>query len=195
MTLPVSPEPPPAGRIAARTCLVLGGARSGKSGYAQTLAERSGLAPIYVATATVYDDEMQDRVDRHRAARDHRWRTVEEPLALAATLEREAAPEAVVLVDCLTLWLTNVMLGGGDADAASSGLAEAIAGVRGPLVLVSNEVGMGIVPDNALARAFRDAQGRLNQTMAEACDAVVLVTSGLPMLLKPSVALTLILRA
>lgn len=171
-----------------RTCLVLGGARSGKTGYALTLAERSMLRPVYLATATVWDDEMLDRVQRHKSERDGRWRTVEEPLALVDCLAAEAAPDTVVVVDCLTLWLTNIMLGGGDPAAESIRLADAIPALRGPVMLVSNEVGFGIVPENALARRFRDAQGRLNQAVAQSCDAAVLIVAGLPLVLKPSSA-------
>ena len=177
------------------SCLVLGGARSGKSAYALDLAQRSGLAPVYLATATVWDEDMRLRVQRHRQERDGRWRTVEEPIELVTALARASAPDAVVLVDCLTLWLSNVMLASRDVDAAAAGLIDALSGLPGPVVLVSNEVGSGIVPDNALARDFRDAQGRLNQAAARACDAAVLVTAGLPTLLKPSVAPLLDLRA
>ena len=176
-----------AGEIAARSCLVVGAARSGKSAYAQALAEADGRPPVYVATAEVSDAEMRTRVDAHRAARDGRWRTAEAPLDLGDALVRLCGPEAIVLVDCLTLWLTNVMLGGRDVDAAGRELAAALPGLAGPVIFVSNEVGAGIVPDNRLARDFRDAQGRLNQAMAKACDAVVLVAAGLPLALKPAV--------
>lgn len=170
---------------AARACLVIGAARSGKSRYAQQLAEAADRQPIYLATATAEDDEMRSRVAAHRGDRDPRWRTVEEPLALAETLVRLARPDAIVLVDCLTLWLSNLMLGGSDLGDATRRLAASIPHLPGPVIFVSNEVGAGIVPDNRLARAFRDAQGRLNQGMAEACDTVVLVSAGLPVLLKP----------
>lgn len=173
-------------RHAVRTCLVLGGARSGKSSFAQELAEASGRTPVYVATAAVWDDEMRDRVERHRAVRNERWRTVEEPLALADVLVREAVPGTVVVVDCLTLWLTNLMLGGHDTERAASQALDALSATSGAIILVSNEVGSGIVPENALARRFRDEQGRLNQAVAKACEAAVLVTAGLPLVLKPS---------
>jgi adenosylcobinamide kinase/adenosylcobinamide-phosphate guanylyltransferase len=167
--------------------LVLGGARSGKSRYAEGLATATGLDLVYVATATDHGDpEMQARIARHRAERDARWHTVDAPLDLVGALRRETAASRVVLVDCLTLWLTNVMLGGADVDAAVADLAARVTDTPGPVIFVSNEVGMGIVPDNALARAFRDAQGRLNQRMAAACDTVVFVAAGLPMRLKPS---------
>lgn len=177
--------------LAAAHTLVIGGARSGKSRFAEALARRSGLARVYIATATAFDDEMRERIAQHRAdrARDG-WRTVEEPLELAGALRHEATPGRIVLVDCLTLWLTNVMLGGaaerqqGDAAVACSRLAAILPDLAGPVVFVSNEVGSGIVPDNKLARDFRDAQGRLNQAVAEACDRVVLVAAGLPLTLK-----------
>lgn len=169
-----------------KTCLVLGGARSGKSRYAQQLAEDSGRELVFLATAMAWDDEMRDRVAAHRRDRDERWRTVEEPLALAKVLNRHAVAGAVVLVDCLTLWLTNLMLGGHPVPQAVDRLAEAIVECRGAAILVSNEVGAGVVPDTPLGRAFRDEQGRLNQAIAARCDAAVLVVAGLPMLLKPS---------
>lgn len=140
---------------------------------------------MFCATAgEAGDAEMAARIARHRRERDARWRTVEAPLALAATLVEVARPDAIVLVDCLTLWLTNVMLGGEDVEAAGAALVGGLPALGGPVVFVSNEVGSSIVPDNALARRFRDAQGRLNQAMAAACDAVVLVVAGLPLVLK-----------
>ena len=166
--------------------LVLGGARSGKSRYAEALATACGRTKIYVATATAWDEEMQARIANHRQDRAGAgWRTVEEPLALRETLGRQANPDRIVLVDCLTLWLTNLMLGGHDAEAEARGLAADLPRLGGAVILVSNEVGWGIVPDNALARAFRDAQGRLNQAMAQVCGHVVLVAAGLPLVLKP----------
>ena len=171
--------------------LVIGGARSGKSRHAEALARGTGLERVYLATATAWDDEMRARIALHRDGRAaDGWRTVEEPLALVDALHREAAPGRVVLVDCLTLWLTNVMLGAapeaaqGAVEEACAGLAAAVPGLAGPALFVSNEVGWGIVPDNRLARDFRDAQGRLNQRMAEACGRVVLVAAGLPLALK-----------
>ncbi len=170
----------------ARHVFVLGGARSGKSRYAQQLAEATGRTLLYCATATPHDDaEMDARIARHQADRDARWRTLEAPLRLGETLRGETAPDRVVLVDCLTLWLTNVMLGGDDMATETARLAALVPTLTGPVIFVSNEVGQGIVPDNAMARAFRDAQGRLNQAMAAACDTAVLVVAGLPLLLKP----------
>ncbi len=172
--------------IQARSCLVLGGARSGKSGYAQRLAESAGGRLIFVATATAWDDEMRDRVARHRQERDARWLAVEEPIALVEALRRHGRPDTVMLVDCLTLWLTNLMLGGHDHDEAVRQLARELPKLQARVVLVSNEVGSGIVPETPLGRSFRDAQGRLNQAVAVACDTVVLVAAGLPLVLKPT---------
>ncbi len=147
---------------------------------------------MFCATAgEAADPEMAARIVRHQAERDGRWHTVEAPLALGPMLAEAAAQDAVVLVDCLTLWLTNVMLAGDDVEAAGKALARGLPALRGPVVFVSNEVGAGIVPDNALARRFRDAQGRLNQDMAAACDVAVLVVAGLPLVLKDTAGLGL----
>jgi adenosylcobinamide kinase/adenosylcobinamide-phosphate guanylyltransferase len=167
--------------------LVIGGARSGKSRHAEALARATGLERVYVATAVAFDDEMRERVDLHRASRaEDGWTTLEEPEALLPALRREARPGRIVLVDCATLWLTNVLLGAGRraAEAASVELAAGLPGLAGPAIIVSNEVGWGIVPDNKLARDFRDAQGRLNQSLAGICRRVVLVAAGLPLVLK-----------
>lgn len=163
---------------------VLGGARSGKSRYAQQRAEAIGGRHLFVATAQAWDDEMRDRIARHRADRDARWETVDAPRDLAAALEANSGAGAVALVDCLTLWLTNLLLANADLDAATQDLCEAIRGFEGTLILVSNEVGFGIVPENALARRFRDAAGRLNQAVAAAADEVALVVAGLPLRVK-----------
>ncbi|MBV9247072.1 MAG: bifunctional adenosylcobinamide kinase/adenosylcobinamide-phosphate guanylyltransferase [Methylobacteriaceae bacterium] len=169
-----------------RSVLVLGGARSGKSRFAQTLAEGSGRAPTLIATATAGDEEMRARIERHRADRGNAWSTIEEPIALAKALARATGPRRVVVVDCLTLWLANILHAGGDADAAANELVAVVAELSGPAIFVANEVGWGIVPENAVARRFRDAQGRLNQVMAAACDNLVLVTAGVPRVLKPT---------
>jgi adenosylcobinamide kinase / adenosylcobinamide-phosphate guanylyltransferase len=171
---------------AARKVLVLGGARSGKSRTAQALVSASGLPPTLIATAQALDDEMKARIDRHRAERPAGWHLREEPLALAAAIGAEVRPDRAVLVDCLTLWLSNVMLDGRDLDDAIATLVEAIAGASGPLVLVSNEVGQGVIPAHALGRRFRDEQGLLNQAVATACDTVLLVVSGCPVVIKPA---------
>lgn len=166
-----------------RITLVLGGARSGKSRYAEALVRDAG-GGIYLATAQALDDEMAARIARHRAERGNAWTTIEEPLELAAALERGAQAGRPILVDCLTLWLSNLM---GTARAVERETARLIAVLKTlpvPVVLVSNEVGLGIVPDNALARAFRDEAGRLNQAVAAAAGRVVLLAAGLPLVLK-----------
>lgn len=160
--------------------LVLGGARSGKSRHAEALVTRSPPPWRYIATAQAYDDEMRARIATHRASRPPGWDTVEAPLDLAQAL---ATPHPV-LVDCLTLWLTNVILADQDPDAATVTLEEALNARRSPTVLVSNEVGLGIVPDNALARRFRDAAGLLHQRLAAHADAVTLLVAGLPLKVK-----------
>lgn len=170
---------------AARVTLVLGGARSGKSRYAEELCRARPGERIYVATAEARDAEMRDRVARHRAEREgDGWRTIEETLDLTDVLAREAVPGRVLLVDCLTLWLTNHLLGGSDIDREIAALAETVSATAGPLVLVANEVGFGIVPENRLAREFRDHAGRLNQRIAAAADEVTLVVAGLPVAVK-----------
>lgn len=171
-----------------RRALVLGGARSGKSGFAERLARETGLSRVYVATAQPFDAEMAARIAQHREDRGAGWITVEAPRDLAAALARADAADRVVLVDCLTLWLTNVMLGegegGGDAAAAGDSLLGALPALRARVVFVSNELGMGLVPETPLGRRFRDAQGRLNQRVAAACDTVAFVAAGLPLWLK-----------
>ncbi|MBP9185215.1 MAG: bifunctional adenosylcobinamide kinase/adenosylcobinamide-phosphate guanylyltransferase [Fuscovulum sp.] len=172
-----SPVPPD------RFTLVTGGARSGKSTHAEALASATGRPRRYIATAQAWDDEMADRIARHRAQRGPGWTTVEAPLDLCGALAQATAAE-VVLVDCLTLWLTNHMLAGHDLAAQAGQLAQALAACPAPVIAVTNEVGWGIVPENALARAFRDEQGRLNQRLAAQADRVVAVLCGLPLVLK-----------
>jgi len=166
--------------------LILGGARSGKSALAERLAMESGLAVSYIATAEALDDEMAARIARHRADRPQGWRTVEAPRALAFALAYEAAPERCLIIDCLTLWLTNLMLAEDAAllERERAALLEALPRLPGQILLVANEVGLGIVPDNALARRFRDEAGRLNQAIAALCDHVIFVAAGLPLTLK-----------
>lgn len=164
--------------------LILGGARSGKSRYAQTQAESLRLPVTLIATAQALDEEMAQRIARHRADRDALWRVIEEPADILAALRAAAAPDRVVIVDCLTLWLSNLMHAGRDVGEAGEALAACLAGAPGPVFLVSNEVGLGLVPDNPLGRAFRDAQGWLNQRLAQVCARVVFVAAGLPLLLK-----------
>lgn len=176
------PEQTPANRDA-RLTLVLGGARSGKSRYAEELIMALPAPWTYVATAQALDDEMTARIGEHRGRRGPRWRAIEAPLDLARAIAAAPAP-APVLVDCLTLWLSNLMLADRDIDAEIARLEQALAAHTAPVVLVSNEVGFAIVPDNALSRRFRDHQGRLNQRIAAQADRVILVVAGLPMFLK-----------
>ncbi|MGC4252641.1 MAG: bifunctional adenosylcobinamide kinase/adenosylcobinamide-phosphate guanylyltransferase [Sphingobium sp.] len=164
--------------------LVLGGARSGKSRYAQARAEQAGGTLAFVATAQAHDAEMQERIARHRADRDDRWITIEAPLDLAGAIAEAGRKADAVLVDCLTLWLSNLLLAEKDIASAVAALEQAILSSSIPVMLVANEVGLGIVPDNALARRFRDEAGWLNQKIALVCAEVVLVTAGLPMVLK-----------
>jgi len=161
--------------------LILGGARSGKTTHALAAAEASGRGLVMIATAEALDAEMEERIARHRAERGPRWRTIEAPLDLASALAQVSADETAV-VDCLTLWVSNLMHADRDLEAETARLIAALPGRD--LVLVSNEVGLGIVPDNALARRFRDAAGRLNQQVAAAADRVVFVAAGLPLTLK-----------
>ena len=161
--------------------LILGGARSGKTAHALAAAEASGRGLVMIATAEALDAEMEERIARHRAERGPRWRTLEAPLDLAAALAHVSAEETAV-VDCLTLWVSNLMHADRDLEAETARLIAALPGRD--VVLVSNEVGLGIVPDNALARRFRDAAGRLNQQVAAAADRVVFVAAGLPLTLK-----------
>ncbi|WP_028967813.1 bifunctional adenosylcobinamide kinase/adenosylcobinamide-phosphate guanylyltransferase [Sphingomonas phyllosphaerae] len=165
-----------------RIRLVLGGARSGKSRHAQALAEACAAPWRFVATAQAFDAEMAERIAHHRADRSAAWATIEAPLALAETIA--AVGDGVLLVDCLTLWTSNLLLADADIDAATDALVAALAQSRAHIILVSNEVGWGIVPDNALARRFRDVAGRVNQRVAAIADRVDLVVAGLPMTLK-----------
>lgn len=176
--------------------LILGGARSGKSllaeGLARGRAQAGGRGPLYLATAQALDGEMTERVAGHQARRGPGWRTLEEPLELEAALSQADAPGAVILVDCLTLWLTNLLTrpGLGPAQAQrqcrerGQALVELVPRLQADLILVANEVGLGIVPENALARAFRDLAGSLNQGLARACGHVLFVAAGLPLALK-----------
>ena len=164
--------------------LVLGGARSGKSSYAERITVAHPRGCVYVATAEIGDDEMAERVRQHQARREAHWRTVEAPLELGAAIVAETEQGAAVLVDCLTLWLSNLMAAGRDPARETEDLIRALGQAGGPVVFVSNEVGMGIVPDNALARAFRDHAGRMNQRIAEISNTVFFVAAGLPLRLK-----------
>lgn len=170
------------GRAASLT-FVLGGARSGKSGHAEALIAAHPPPWTYIATAQALDEEMSERIAHHRTRRDGRWQTLDAPLDLAAVLAAMPAGRPV-LIDCLTLWLTNVMLAEGDIEAECRSLADTLARPSGPWVAVANEVGLGIVPGNALARRFRDAAGRLNQMVAAKADRVLFMAAGLPMTVK-----------
>jgi adenosylcobinamide kinase / adenosylcobinamide-phosphate guanylyltransferase len=168
------------------TTLVLGGARSGKSVFAEKMIGDSGLARVYLATATAGDDEMRTRIEHHRNRRGEGWVTVEEPLALVDALTREAGHGRAVLVDCLTLWLSNLMFAERDPEVEARRLARFLGVAKYPIVLVSNEVGLGLVPETPLGRDFRDAQGRLNQIVAATVSNVVFIAAGLPLWLKRS---------
>jgi adenosylcobinamide kinase/adenosylcobinamide-phosphate guanylyltransferase len=172
----------------ARVTYITGGARSGKSDFAQSLAERCEGTLLYVATAGIGDNEMAERVRRHRAGRGTRWETMEEPLALADRLPQAAASKGGVLFDCVTLWLCNLLF---HCDECESGVWQEVErfitllpSLSAPLFIVSNEVGSGIVPDNRLSRQFRDLAGEVNQRLAAAADEAWLVVSGLPLRLK-----------
>jgi adenosyl cobinamide kinase/adenosyl cobinamide phosphate guanylyltransferase len=165
--------------------LVLGGARSGKSRYAESLITALPPTWTYIATAEAGDEEMVARIEAHRARRGADWRTVEAPRDLSAAFA--ACAKMPVLVDCLTLWLSNLMLAEADIDAEVERLEKALAATAAPVVLVANEVGSGIVPEYPLGRRFRDLQGSLNQRMAAGADRVVLMVAGLPLVLKGGV--------
>jgi adenosylcobinamide kinase/adenosylcobinamide-phosphate guanylyltransferase len=163
--------------------LIIGGARSGKSAFAESLITASGRPRRYIATAEAWDSEMRDRIAQHRSQRGPAWTTVEAPLDLPAALAA-IDPSEAVLIDCATLWLTNHLLADHDLAAETTGLLTAFGDCAAPVVIVSNETGWGIVPENALARRFRDEQGRLNQRLATRSDLVVTVIAGLPLVLK-----------
>jgi len=174
---------PDAANPTSRLTLVLGGARSGKSRHAEALMAALPPPWIYVATAEGLDDEMAARIAEHRGRRDHRWRTLEAPRDVAGALG--AAPAgAPVLIDCLTLWLSNLMLARADIEHEMTRLDAALDAAPEPVIVVANEVGLGIVPDNVLGRRFRDAAGRLNQRLAARADRVFLLVAGIPLNVK-----------
>jgi adenosylcobinamide kinase/adenosylcobinamide-phosphate guanylyltransferase len=163
--------------------LVTGGAKSGKSRFAEALVTRQNRPRIYIATAEAWDDEMRARIEAHRADRGAGWTTIEAPHDLVGALA-QVDPATVVLVDCVTLWLSNLMLAEADMEAEMSALLHALASCPAPVIVVTNEVGWSIVPENALARRFRDLQGQLNQKLAQQSDRVIVVIAGLPFALK-----------
>ena len=169
--------------MAKKKSLILGGAASGKSIFAERLVKSSGKSMVYLATAQCFDTEMQTSIDRHKTQRGIGWRTIEAPFDLVASLDGFQRDE-IVLLDCISMWLSNHLLRGSDLGKECDQLILALERCTSQLVVVSNEVGQGIVPDNALAREFRTQQGRLNQRIAAAADTVVFVTAGLPILLK-----------
>lgn len=164
--------------------LVLGGARSGKSAFAERLVVETGLSRHYIATGRAWDHEMQARIAHHRQVRGDGWTTHEEPLELVTILMELDTANNVILVDCLTLWVTNLMLDGQDMALEFQTLANCLAGMRAPVVLVSNEVGLGIVPENKMARDFRDHAGRLHQQIAAVVREVYFIAAGLPLKMK-----------
>ncbi len=164
--------------------LVLGGARSGKSAFAERMAADCGLKKIYLATGRAFDGEMEDRIAKHQQDRGEGWTTIEEPLKLAETLTNNSKPDRIILVDCLTLWVTNLMMAKKNLEAECETLCQCLDNLKGPVIFVSNEVGQGIVPDNKMARAFRDHAGRLHQMIASKAETVYFVTAGLPQKLK-----------
>lgn len=163
--------------------LVLGGVRSGKSTYAEQLAMDAETA-LYIATAEPGDAEMVERIRLHQLRRGPRWTTVEEPLNLLSALSEHANPDRPIVVDCLTLWLSNLMHSARNVEAETAHLAALLGDLAGPVVLVANEVGLGIVPETPLGRRFRDHAGCLNRTIAEIADRVVLMVAGLPLIIK-----------
>lgn len=166
--------------------LILGGVRSGKSRLAETLATRSGLRVIYFATAAAGDDEMRARIAQHRAQRPAHWQTVEEPIALAACLREHAAADTCLLVDCLTLWLSNLLCAEDAAQLSREreALIDTLPTLPGRILLVSNETGLGVVPMGALSRRYLDEAGLLHQRLAERCEQVIFTLAGLPQVLK-----------
>jgi len=167
-----------------KSVLVLGGARSGKSSYAEKMVESSGLQPLYLATGRAFDKEMENRIAIHRDRRGSEWQTVEEPLDLIGALTLNAAADRFVLVDCLTLWLTNLMMVERDIATETARLVAMLPNLAGPVVFVSNEVGLGIVPENRMAREFRDHAGFLHQAVAAIADEVYFMAAGLPLRMK-----------
>lgn len=173
-------------RALAPITFVLGGARSGKSAFAETLANTADQ-PVYLATASADDNEMTERIRQHRVRRGPHWQTIEEPLDLTGTIAQHSAPANCILIDCLTLWLANLMQADRDIARASDCLLSGLRKAPGAVILVSNEVGLGIVPDNRLARDFRDHAGRLHQSVAGIAQRAYFIVAGLPITLKDTI--------
>lgn len=167
-----------------RISFILGGARSGKSRFAENLAFETGLQRQYLATSQIFDEEMRERIATHRRQRGEGWQTHEVPLELTSALPAIAKPDTVVLVDCLTLWLTNLMMAERAVDEEAVQLVQSLDRLQGPVIFVSNEVGLGIVPENRMARHFRDHAGRLHQNLAARADEVYFIAAGLPLKMK-----------
>ena len=169
----------------ARIQFVLGGARSGKSAHAESLAEAAGSNPIYIATAEIFDQEMESRIELHRERRSPHWQLVEAPIDLPQAIGAADSADSVILIDCLSVWITNILVHEMDTDDAGDRLAAALSSCKGTVILVASETGLGIVPENRLSRRFRDANGRLNQTVAALADKVFFVAAGIALRLKP----------
>ncbi len=171
----------------AKITLILGGARSGKSWYSEQLAGKAGRRKLYVATAQALDDEMLMRVASHRARRGEEWSVIEAPIDISGVITAKSNEDSIILIDCLTLWLSNLLGADMDIIEHSNLLIEALKSAKSEVILVSSEVGMGIVPDNALARQFRDYAGVLHQRVAEVADLLVIMVAGVPMVVKGQV--------
>ncbi|MBL1404820.1 MAG: bifunctional adenosylcobinamide kinase/adenosylcobinamide-phosphate guanylyltransferase [Rhizobiales bacterium] len=171
-----------------KVIFVLGGARSGKSKFAEELVLKMGLKPIYLATGRAYDDEMEERIALHKERRNStsgvNWETIEEPLALSDALMQTDFEGRAILVDCLTLWVTNLMMAGADIEVECEQLANTLLKMKAPVVLVSNEVGLSIIPENKMAREFRDYAGSVNQQIAKIANQAYFIAAGLPLKLK-----------
>jgi adenosylcobinamide kinase/adenosylcobinamide-phosphate guanylyltransferase len=169
-----------------KVMLITGGARAGKSRYAERLMTARPAHHAVIATATAGDAEMAERIARHKAERDKTWETIEQPISVRAAIRNAARPDRILLVDCLTLWISNLLGEQRDIVVEMLGLVGTLKIAAGPVIIVSNEVGLGIVPDNPLARAFRDNLGRANQLVAAAAEVVVFMAAGIPIILKGS---------
>ena len=168
-----------------KVTLILGGTRSGKSAYGEMLALKNFSSPIYIFTAQAWDDEMKSRIKTHKKRRDGKnWIDIEAPIELGTAIKNTATSNNCILVDCLTLWLTNILLAEQDIDDAINELLQTIKACPGEIILISSEVGLGIVPDNSMARLFRDLSGKLHQKLAMEAENVLLMVAGIPMVVK-----------